>query len=167
MGPSTLVIDISAPEHDDLDVYTHIFKADSKGTIISNKNIPTPEALSAEEETVATMNRVFRYWGPSGVLRASQRHVSMEKSGKSWKTLSHEKIQKVKPGEIVRMEILLWPTGIIFEPGEKLVLKISGEKLGTPALPHLVNEPNSNHGEHVLHVGGEAESYLEFFTTDI
>ncbi|KAJ4305129.1 hypothetical protein N0V90_000659 [Kalmusia sp. IMI 367209] len=164
VGPSTLVIHIAAPEHNDLDVYTHIFKADKDGNILTHKNIPT---LSTEEEAKLPENRIFRYWGPSGMLRASQQHVSAEKSGKTWKTLSYEHIQRFKPGELVRMEIQLWPTGIIFEAGERLVLKISGRRLGVLALPTLQKEPSPNRGKHALHVGGQSESHLQVFTTDV
>ena len=62
--PSTLVIGASSPGHDDLDIYTHIFKANSEGTILSHKNIPTPHILAADEEPKVTHNRVFRCWGP-------------------------------------------------------------------------------------------------------
>lgn len=165
-GPSTLSVDIAAPEHNDLDVYTHVFKASKDGTILSHKNIPTPDTLSPEEEAKGTNNRVFRYWGPQGILRASQRHVSAEKSGKIWKTLSHEYVQHVKPGEVVRLDVQLWPTGMVFEAGEKLILKIGGEKLGVPAMGHLPNEPNKNRGKHIVHVGGKSDSHFQFFTTE-
>lgn len=167
VGPSTLVIHVSAPDHDDLDIYTHIFKADKEGNILSNLNIPIPDGVPAEEQAKLTKNRVFRYWGPDGMLRASRRHVSAEKSGKSWNTLSYERIEKVQPGKVVKLEIQIWPAGIVFEAGEKLILKISGEKLGVPHLPHLPKEPNQNRGKHILHVGGQWESCLQFFTTDI
>lgn len=165
-GPSTLSVDIAAPDHNDLDVYTHVFKASNDGTILSHKNIPTSDSLSVEQEFQITNNRIFRYWGPQGMLRASQRHVSPEKSGKTWKTLSHERVQLVSPGEVVRLDVQLWPTGIVFEAGEKLVLKIGGEKLGVPALPHLPNEPNKNRGKHIVHVGGKSDSHFQFFTTE-
>ena len=165
-GPSTLSVDIAAPDHNDLDVYMHVFKASNDGKILSHKNIPTPDSLSAEEEFQVTNNRVFRYWGPQGMLRASQRHVSPEKSGKTWKTLSHERVQLVKPGEVVRLDVQLWPTGIVFEAGEKLILKIGGEKLGVPAMSHLPNEPNKNRGKHIVHVGGQSDSHFQFFTTE-
>lgn len=88
-GLSTLSVDIPAPEHNDLDVYTHFSKASKNGTVLSQNNIPTPDTLSPEEEAQGTNNRVFRYWGPEGSLRVSQRHVSAKKSGKTWETLSH------------------------------------------------------------------------------
>lgn len=167
IGPSTLVIDVAAPEHDDLDIYTHLFKADADGNILSNLNIPLSEGIPQAEADQLTHNRVFRYWGPSGILRASQRHVSEKLSQKTWKTLSHTRVDKVKPGETVRLEIQLWPTGIVFEAGETLVLKLSGEKLDVPALPHLGRRQNQNKGKHVLKVGGQSASHLRFFTTEV
>ncbi|KAL5364423.1 hypothetical protein BJX96DRAFT_168262 [Aspergillus floccosus] len=153
---TTLVIHVSAPEHDDLDIYTHVFKADKEGNILSNLNVPTLDGLPAEEQFKLTKNTVFRYWGPSGILRASRRHVSAEKSGKTWDTLSYEHIEKVQLGEVVKLGIQLWPAGII-----------CGETRSLPSLPHLPKEPNQNHGKHVLYIGGQWESCLQFFSTDI
>ncbi|KAL2819174.1 Alpha/Beta hydrolase protein [Aspergillus granulosus] len=164
----TLSIDISAPDHDDLDVYTHLHKADKNGNILTHVNIPPlVEKLSPEQNAQFTTNSFIRYWGPNGQLRASQRHVSKEKSGKTWATLSYEKVQPVKPGEVVRLEIQLWPTGLQFEVGEQLILKISGERIALPSLPNLVKGPNPNKGKHVLHLGGEFEARLDFFTIEV
>ncbi|KAF1939301.1 alpha/beta-hydrolase [Clathrospora elynae] len=164
-GPSTLILHISAPDHDDMDIHTHIFKADQHGTILSHLNIPIPEsAPPAANFDKLTNNRLWRYWGPNGMLRASKRDVSAKLSGQSWKTLSHSRDDKVKPGEIVRLSIQLWPMGLVFEAGEKLVLKISGGEIGARQLPHLPAIPNANKGKHVLHFGGTSEACLQFFT---
>ncbi|KAJ0423057.1 Alpha/Beta hydrolase protein [Aspergillus carlsbadensis] len=167
-GPSTLGVDISSPDHDDLDVYAHLYKADKDGNILSHLNLPTMlEALSPEQRGLLTHNCLLRYWGPHGQLRASQRHVSPEKSGKTWKTLSYEKVQRVKPGDVVKLGIQLWPTGLQFEAGEQLLLTISGARLTFPALPGLAPDPNPNQGKHVLHLGGQFEGRLEFFNIDV
>ncbi|KAJ5056814.1 Alpha/Beta hydrolase protein [Bipolaris maydis] len=166
VGPSTLVIDVSSPNQDDLDIYTHIFKASADGTMLTHLNVPVPDSVPQDIVAKATENRIFKYWGPNGMLRASHRHVSRQKSGKTWNTLSHEKVQKVQPGTIVRLEIQLWPTGIIFEAGENLVLKISGEEIGVPALPQLPKTTGINKGNHVVHVGGDFEARLDIFTID-
>ena len=167
VGPSTLVIDVASPDHDDIDIYTHIFKADADGNILSHLNIPLPEGLPEAGAKQLTQNRVFRYWGPNGMLRASQRHVAPELSGKTWNTLSHSRVEKVRPGEKVRLDIQLWPTGIVFEAGEKLILKVGGEELGVPAMRHLGGLKNSNKGRHVIYVGDESESHLRLFTVDV
>lgn len=164
VGPSTLVIDVASTDHDDMDIYTHIFKADSNGKILSHVNMPKPDDTSAEEFEKMTQNRVWRYEGPNGKLRVSRRHVSPELSGKTWKTLSHAKEEKVKPGEVVGLEIQLWPTGIVFEAGEKLILKISGTEVGLPDLPNIPPPRNENKGKQVLHFGGSSEARLQFFT---
>ncbi|KAL3460183.1 X-Pro dipeptidyl-peptidase C-terminal non-catalytic domain-containing protein [Aspergillus heterothallicus] len=167
-GPSTVSIDISSPEHDDLDVFAHLYKADKDGNVLSHLNLPTMlEALTPEQKPHFEHNAFVRYWGPHGQLRASQRHVSQDKSGKTWKTLSYEKVQRVKSGDVVRMDIQLWPTGLQFEAGEQLILKISGSKLAFPTLPGLAPDPNPNKGKHVLHLGGKFEGRLEFFTIDV
>jgi predicted acyl esterase len=163
-GPSTLVVEMAAPEHDDLDVHAHIFKADASGTILTHLNIPIPDNTPPSVVNKATHIRIWRYEGPKGMLRASKRHVSEALSGKTWSTLSHERDDKVKPGEVVRLSVQLWPTGMVYEAGEQLVLKISGREMGLPALPDLPEPENSNKGKHVLHVGGAGEGYLEFFT---
>ncbi|KAF4967725.1 hypothetical protein FSARC_4786 [Fusarium sarcochroum] len=165
-GPSTVVINIASPNHNDLDVYTHIYKADANGQILTNLNIPLPEGLSEEVIEKATTNRAFRYWGPDGWLRASRRHVSPELSGKTWKTLSYGRPELVTPSESVRLEIQLWPTGIVFEAGEQLILRVSGEPLGIPALPHLLKPENGNKGKHIVQIGGEAGGYLQLYTLE-
>ncbi|KAH7112016.1 Alpha/Beta hydrolase protein [Dactylonectria macrodidyma] len=163
VGPSTLVIHVAAPDHDDLDIYTHIYKADQHEHILTHLNIPLADDVPADAVKQLTENRIFRYWGPSGNLRASRRHVSPQLSGKTWKTLSYDRIEPVKPSEIVKLEIQLWPTGIVFEAGERLVLKISGEPIGVVALPHLAGIENANKGKHILYVGGQFETYLQFY----
>ena len=172
IGPSTLVIDIAAPSHDDLDVHTHIFKADASGAFLSHLNMPVPPSSSSSSSssspasTVETMtqNRIWHYLGPNGMLRASKRHVHGALLTRTWETLSHEGEEKVKPGEVVRLRVQLWPTGIVFEAGEQLVLKISGREMGLRGLPQSPEPSNMNKGKHVLHFGGSYENYLEFFT---
>ncbi|CAN9420564.1 unnamed protein product [Alternaria alternata] len=170
IGPSTLVIDIAAPSHDDLDIHTHIFKADASGAFLSHLNMPVPpsssNSSSSPASTVETMtqNRIWRYLGPNGMLRASKRHVHGALRARTWETLSHEGEEKVKPGEVVRLRVQLWPTGIVFEAGEQLVLKISGREMGLRGLPQSPEPSNMNKGKHVLHFGGSYENYLEFFT---
>jgi hypothetical protein len=47
-GPSTLVIDITAPEHNDVDVHAHIFKADASRALLSHLNMPIPPPPSRQ-----------------------------------------------------------------------------------------------------------------------
>ncbi|KAI4944778.1 hypothetical protein J4E91_008465 [Alternaria rosae] len=163
-GPSTLVLSIAAPTHNDLDIHAHIFKASATGTILSHLNIPIPTNTPLPTVENMTQNRVWRYLGPSGMLRASKRHVSDTLRGKTWETLSLERDEKVVPGEVVRLSVQLWPAGMVFEAGEMLVLKISGQEMGLRDLPGAIGMENENVGVHRVYVGGGMEGYLEFFT---
>ncbi|KAI4940683.1 hypothetical protein J4E86_010655 [Alternaria arbusti] len=163
-GPSTVVLSIAAQDHNDLDIRAHIFKASASGTMLSHLNIPIPANTPSEVAEKMTQNRVWRYLGPSGMLRASKRHVADALRSKTWETLSMERKDKVAPGEVVRLRVQLWPTGMVFEAGEMMVLKISGREMGLRDLPGAAEMANENVGKHVIHIGGEMEGYLEFFT---
>ncbi|CAG9982720.1 unnamed protein product [Clonostachys byssicola] len=161
IGPSTLSIHIASPAHDDMDIYAHIFKADAKGNTLTHMNIPiSPE----EAASTLTENKLFRYRGPTGCLRASRRHVSPQQSGKTWHTLSFSRVEPVKPGDIVKLDIQMWPTGIVFGEGERLILKVSGKYIGLPSNPGLELEAINNRGQHVVYTGGEFASSLQFYT---
>jgi predicted acyl esterase len=141
-----------------MDIYTLLGKASSSGEILYHQNIPLPPGLELPE------SNVFRYLGPTGMLRASRRHVSDDLSSKNWKVLSDSRTQPVQPGQVVKLEIMLWPTEIMFEAGKNMILKISGKDLGLkdfPVPPELVE--NCNVGDHHVIVGGE-DSYLQFST---
>jgi len=132
--------------------------------MLSHLNISIPANTPSEVAEKMTQNRVWRYLGPSGMLRASKRHVSDALRGKTWETLSMEREDKVAPGEVVRLRVQLWPTGMVFEAGETLVLKVSGREMGLRDLPGAEVMANQNVGVHRVYVGGEMEGHLEFFT---
>jgi hypothetical protein len=58
----------------------------------------------------------------------------------------------------------MWPTGIVYDEGEQLILRISGKYIGLPANPGLELEANANMGQHVVYTGGEFASSLQFYT---
>lgn len=163
-GPSRLILHISAPDHNDLDVYAQIRKADKDGNLLQNSNIPL-SALGVSSISEVPPIKPLKYLGPQGMLRASRRHIDETLSTPYWKALSNAKVEPVVPGTVVQLENYLWPTGIIFEPGEQLVLKISGHDMNMAELEHLVDSfKNQNKGTHAVHLGGQFESYLDVYT---
>ncbi|KAL1869038.1 hypothetical protein Plec18167_008041 [Paecilomyces lecythidis] len=163
-GPSRVVIHISAPHNDDLDVYAQIGKADEDGNLLQNNNIPL-SALGVSTSSEIPPIKPLKYLGPQGIIRASRRDVSEKLSTPYWKTLSNAKIEPVPPGKAIQLENYIWPTGIIFQPGEQLVLKISGHDMTLAELEVLVDSfKNGNKGTHELHVGGHFDSYLDVYT---
>jgi putative CocE/NonD family hydrolase len=66
--------------------------------------------------------------------------------------------QMLTPGEIVPVDIALYPSSTFFAAGESLQLIVAGrEIISTP--PYIKNE-SMNRGTHVLHFGGDYDSYL-------
>jgi uncharacterized protein len=62
-----------------------------------------------------------------GWLRASHRELGMQLS-REWRPYhTHRKIQKLAPGEPVRLDIELWPTSIVVPAGCRLALSVRGK----------------------------------------
>jgi predicted acyl esterase len=66
--------------------------------------------------------------------------------------------QKLKPGEIVPVDIALYPSATFFAAGESLQLIIAGSEI-IPSPPYK-KSGKGNYGKHILHFGGKYDSYL-------
>jgi len=66
--------------------------------------------------------------------------------------------QKLKAGEIVPVDIELYPSSTFFSAGESLQLIIASDEI-IPSPPYK-KSVDCNHGRHVLHFGEEYVSYL-------
>ena len=147
-------------------IAVQIRKIDASGNQLVHLNYPCPVPL----DQVPDVN-VAKYLGPQGFLRASH-HVSKngrggppEPQGLAGKTnilYSHREREPIKPGEIVRLEIPLWPMGMTFAAGEGITLKISGHDMCLPEtdICQLTEPEDDNVGRHIVHAGGEFDSHL-------
>jgi predicted acyl esterase len=66
--------------------------------------------------------------------------------------------QKLKVGEIVSVDIELYPSSTFFSAGEALQLIIASDEI-IPSPPYR-KDVSCNHGKHVLHFGGNYDSHL-------
>jgi predicted acyl esterase len=161
VGPSRLTVHLSAEKQNDLDVYVMLRKADANGVLLQNINQPLADLGVSTADKVPSV-AVLKYLGPQGILRASKRAVDSELSSSWWRTLSHEKGEKVPRGSVVKLQIDLWPTGMIFEQGEKLVLKISGHDMRLVDFEMLQGSFQVvNEGKHYIHLGGGRDNHLD------
>jgi uncharacterized protein len=98
-----------------------------------------------------------------GWLRASHRALDEERST-PWQPVHHHTREDVlRPGEIVPVEIELWPSSTLFRAGESLRVVVKGMDIYRDALPNLPfarHEDLRNRGRHVIHTGGPHDSYL-------
>jgi predicted acyl esterase len=98
-----------------------------------------------------------------GWLRASHRALDPERSTPLQPVHPHTHEQLLQDGEVVPVEIELWPSSTVFEAGETLRVVIKGMDIYRDALPNLPfarHEDLRNHGRHVIHAGGRYDSHL-------
>lgn len=159
MGASKAVLFMSCPDHNDLDIFVQLRKLDRSSKILQNINIPLRD-LGVSAEEVDDIN-TLKYLGPTGVLRASHRVLDTKLSKPHWPMHDHCNPRLIKPGEVVKVEIGLWPAAIQFEPGEGIALKISGHHMTLAEFVPLRGLFKSgNKGRHLVHFGGEFASHI-------
>jgi hypothetical protein len=97
-----------------------------------------------------------------GWLRVSHRELDEAKSKPYQPYHTHTRELKLKPGEIVPVDIEIWPTSILFEKGEKLRVTIQGSDIyNYPSEGHTCGHNDTvNNGDHVIHTGGKYDSHL-------
>jgi hypothetical protein len=165
-GHPKAVLHMSCPDHDDFDVVVQIRKIDNHGRQLSHLNYPCPVPID-EIPDVNTAKTL----GPQGFLRASH-HVSLNGDGgpivshdlsRATDVLySHRVRRPISPGTIVRLEIPIWPIGMVFAAGEGIALNVSGHDMCLPEtdLCRLREPEDENVGRHYVHTGGKYDSHL-------
>ncbi len=66
----------------------------------------------------------------------------------------------LKEGEVVPVEIQIWPTGMVFHAGEQLELIITGRDFTELRPPNMIVVQDYNQGIHSVHTGGRFDTYL-------
>lgn len=160
-----------------MDVYLIIRKLDRTAKPLLDYNIPfLNQEPGVRAEDIPDEN-IYKYVGPSGRLRASKRATGDDPSlSDEVKTrrdptevwYPHYDSQKVPWGEVVELDIGIWPGGIRFDEGESLRLEIKGHD---PILPEYAplhrNVPNLNVGKHRVHTGPECLSHITLPLLDV
>lgn len=133
---------VEAEGHDDMDMFVNVQKLSTKGEWI-------PITLFGEPHPGA--------WGKMRVSRRKQD----EKEAKAWlPVMSYTDIEKLSPGEIVPVDIEIWPTSRIWHKGQQLRVQISGRYIRENWFEPLIWD-TENKGRHVIHTGGQYDSYLQ------
>lgn len=166
LGCSRAILFVSCGDSDDMDVFIQLRKADADSNLLENINIPL-EDLKIEAKDVESINPL-KYLGPPGGLRASHAALDQALSTPSWPEHDYSSRTPVPKGKIVKLEIGIWQTGIVFDAGEKLILKVSGHNMTLAEFPPLRGQiPNANVGQHLIHCGGANQSRLIVFLVEI
>ncbi len=142
LGYCKLKLWVEAQGYDDMDLFVRIQKTNDMGEILYQDSI------------------CFLYSGPDAMLRVSLRELDSEKSTENEPVQTIKTVQKLQPGEVVPVEMAFWPTSMVFHAGETLELVVAGFDY-MPSRPQ--DRPTSvvdNKGTHVIHTGGDYDSYL-------
>lgn len=160
LGYSKAVLFLSADQADDMDVFVQLRKADIQGNLLEHLNIPLKDLKLSTINEVEQINPL-KYLGPPGILRASHAQLDSTLSTDFHPVYTHRDPQKITPGRIVKLEISIWPTGISFEAGESLVLRIGGHAQVLAEFSALRGKwLSENKGTNFVHFGGEHLSYI-------
>jgi uncharacterized protein len=142
-GPLKLKLWVSS-SGDDADLFAIVRKLDSQGREVTFQGSINPGFPVA-----------------CGWQRVSHRKLDPARS-KPWRPYHpHDELQKLTADEIVPVEIEIWPTSIVFEPGDRLVLEVAAHDEPRIA-PFLHDDPRDRvlAKKITLHTGGRFDSHL-------
>ena len=145
-GYMKLKLWVQADGSDDMDLFVAIEKIDRAGYIV-----PFVFFGNHDDGPVAL-----------GWLRVSHRELDEERSTPYQPFHKHQREIKLKPGEIVPVEIEIWTSSTLFERGEKLRVVVQGSDIYSyPEERHTNGHTATvNKGEHVIYTGGKYDSHL-------
>lgn len=131
---------LSTDKGNDMDIFVFVSKEDSIGCPYY------PISLGVD------------YKGPQGRLRVSHRKIE-NKEYFDWRH-EHKNEELIEPNQIVEVETILWPVGMIWRKGETLVFTISSREQQLFEFP---TPPIKTHeeGTHTIYTGGKYDSYIE------
>lgn len=94
-----------------------------------------------------------------GWLRVSHRELDLRKTLPYRPYHLHQSRQYLKPGEIVAVDVEIWPTSMVFAKGHQIRLDVQPrDGIGSGAYTHYVADYND--GWNRIHVGGIYDSHL-------
>ena len=135
-----------------MDLFVLIQKLDARGNHLQQFNVPNQGALM--QDATERSGSVLRYKGSPGRLRVSARHLDEALSTDTVPEYSFDRVERLSAGQIVEVEIDLFPIGLAFHPGEQLRLIVDSQNALGAIMPGVEAYAPQNHGQHIIHTGG-------------
>lgn len=143
---------VEAVGADDMDLFVLVQKLNKDGGQLTSTVVHLPD--------LEVKIGMLTYAGSAGKIRISHRQLDHERSTPSQPYQSHVVEELFSPGQIVPVEIPVYPIGMRWSVGEQLRVIVAGYDLIGPALPGIPLAPTRNKGEHIIHTGGKYDSHL-------
>jgi predicted acyl esterase len=150
---------VEADGADDMDLFVFVQKLDAHGTPLQEFTVPNRSARM--HDLTERGASILRYKGSNGRLRVSMRHLDPDLSTDEVPAHSFDRVEKLQPGEVVDIEIDLFPIGLTFHEGEQLRFIVSAQNLIGQPMPALCEYTPQNSGRHIVHTGGAHASSLQ------
>ena len=139
-GPAVLVVWVSSTT-EDLDLFVTLRNIDGNGQDVweIGQQQPVPVA--------------------KGWLRASHRKLDPRLS-RPWRPYhAHDERQWLRRGKLVRLDVEIWPTCMVFSKGHRIRLDLQ-PKDGAGSAPYTHYSADYNTGSNTIHAGGSMPSHL-------
>jgi putative CocE/NonD family hydrolase len=94
-----------------------------------------------------------------GWLRVSHRELDPELTLPYRPYHAHRRRLYLKPGEIVEVQVEIWPTSMVFRKGHRIRLDVQPRD-GTGSQSYMHYHADYNTGTNTIHAGGDKPSYL-------
>ena len=144
-GGMKLRLWVEAESGDDMDIFVALHKLDRNGEFV-----PFVAMAMIDDGPLAL-----------GWLRVSHRETDPSRSTawRPWHT--HQRRLLLEPGEVVPIDVEIWPSSTKFHSGQQLKLIIQGNDIFRYDLPQVqLHQDSVNVGAHKIHMGGPYDSYL-------
>lgn len=139
---------VEADGADDMDLFTAVQKIDQAGNIVNFYYI----------------TRFLFGHAAHGWLRVSHRELDQARSKPYQPVHPHLREERLKAGEIVPVEIEIWPSSTLFHAGEQMRLVVMGKDpfpgAEGPGVGIALHPVTRNAGRHIIHAGGQYDSHL-------
>ncbi|WP_310533309.1 CocE/NonD family hydrolase [Novosphingobium sp.] len=139
---------VEAEGADDMDLFAAVQKFDAAGELVNFYYITR-----------------FRFGHAAhGWLRVSHRELDEAKSTPWQPVHAHQRELRLSPGEIVPVEIEIWPSSTMFHAGEQMRVVVMGKDpfpaTADPGVGIALHPVTRNAGRHIIHTGGQYDSHI-------
>lgn len=150
---------VEADGSDDMDLFVLLQKLNADEDVLEQFTVPNHGPVM--QSITANGASILKYKGSNGRLRVSLRHLDGALSTDEVPVHTFDRVDKLAAGDVVPVEIDMFPIGLAVHPSEYLRLTISGHNVLGGVMPNVPNLTPDNHGKHVIHTGGSRAAYLQ------